>query len=57
MLIFELLDDHREALKKKDDEVVDLRWSMEFSAAAKTATKKVSLDCEAVVCSNREELE
>ena len=63
MPISELLDDHREALKKKDGEVTDLRRRMEeFSAAAKAAAEEVSrlranLDHGAVVRSNREELE
>ena len=36
MLISELLDDHREALKEKDGEVADLHRRMEeFSAAEK----------------------
>ena len=43
MLIFELLDDQREALKEKDGEVADLRRRIEeLSVAEKAATEKIS---------------
>ena len=43
VLISELLDDHQDALKAKDDKVADLRWRMEeLSAAGKGTTKEIS---------------
>ena len=60
MLISELLDDHKKALKKKEGEVIDLHRGMEeLSSAGKVTTEEISrlktnLDHEAVVHSSRE---
>ena len=43
MPISELLDDHREALKKKDDDIADLcRRMEELSAVEKVAAEEIS---------------
>ena len=61
MLIFELLDDHIEALKERDGEVADLCQKVKkLNAAEKASTEEISqlqanLDHEAVVHSHREE--
>jgi len=58
VFIFELLDDHRKALKEKDGEVADLYQRMEeLSAAGKAASEEISrlragLDHEVVIRSN-----
>ena len=60
MLILELLDDHRVALKAKKGEAADLRREMErLSTAGKMATEeisqlKVGLCHEVTTCSCRE---
>ena len=43
ILISELLDDHRDALKAKKGEVVDSRWGTEeLSATGKAMTEEIS---------------
>ena len=43
VLLSELLDDHRDALKEREGEVSDLRQGMEeLNAAGKAATEEIS---------------
>ena len=43
MLLSELLDDHRDALKAREGEVDDLRWGMEkLSVAGKATNEEIS---------------
>ena len=61
MLLLELLDDHRDALKVREGKVIDLCQGMEkLSVAKKAATEEISrlkvyLSCEVVARSSREE--
>ena len=61
MLLSKLLNDYWDALKAREDEVVDLcRGMEEVSAAGKAATEEISrlkidVGCEVVAHSSREE--
>ena len=61
MLLSELLDDHRDALKARKGEVADLRWGMEeLSVAGRAVTEEISrlrvdFGHEVVAHSSREE--
>jgi len=58
VILSKLLDDHRNALKLRKGEAVDLRQRMEkLSVAGQVATEeirqlKVDLGCEVVACSS-----